>query len=45
MYVMYNVIMVRKQDFDMFVAGKTASFKGIDRHLVLTVFEFPAYLM
>jgi hypothetical protein len=45
MYVICNVIMARKQDFDLFLAGKTASFKGINRHLVLTMFEFPACLM
>jgi len=27
------VIMAQKQNFDQFVAGKTASFKGINRQL------------
>jgi hypothetical protein len=45
MYVMYNVITARKQDFDLFVVGKAASFKGINSHLVSTMFEAAAYLM
>jgi hypothetical protein len=45
MCVMYNVITARKQDFHLFVVGKTASFKGINRHLVSTMFEAPAFLI
>jgi len=38
--------MARKLDFDLFVAGKTGTFKGINWHWVLTMFElFSAYLM
>jgi hypothetical protein len=37
--------MARKQGFDLFVAGKTGSYKSINRHLVLNMFELPAYLM
>jgi len=36
--------MARKQDFALFVAGRPGSFKGINKHLVVTMFDFPAYL-
>jgi len=36
--------MARKKDFALFVAGKPRSFKGINKHLVITMFDFPAYL-
>jgi hypothetical protein len=32
------VSMARKNDFDLFVAGKTGSFKGTEVHLFLILF-------
>ena len=36
--------MARKQDFDLFVAGKPGSFKGINKHLVVTMISQHTYV-